>query len=364
MAEVEIRNYQNGDELNIILFLKQNFKNWPRPHEDISDINFWKWKYLDTPTKTKLITVAESENEIIGCHHSVFFSMKLYDEIKLGFIGADIAVHSKYRGKGIWKKMFQKTNDRIKELDLGFSYGITTNPTVKDGWKKMGEIFFPHHISLLYWIKDIRIHQQKSEMNLYKIGYLGLKILNSRSIRGKKSIPQLDNDLDVTKISYFGKEYETFWSRTREEYTFTIEKNLEYVNWRYCDERGGKYYVISANQGKEFLGFIVLKTVQSESGYNRGYVVDVQALPGRDDVVDALLRSGIEYFKKMDVNFVQALIIRDHPFEKTYLNNGFVRGKNHYSVLYQERQNEQYYEEFYNAPSKKIQFQFGDVDLI
>lgn len=364
MSGVEIRDYQNGDEYNIILFLKQVFNNWPRPLEDISDIDFWKWKYLDTPTRTKLITVAECDNEIVGCHHSAFFSMKLYDEVKLGFIGADIAVHPKHRGKGIWKKMFQKTNEKIKQLDLGFTYGITTNPIVKNGWIKMGETFFPHKISLLYWIKDISKHHKKSKMNLYKKGYLGLKVLNSRSIRGKKMRTQLDNDFDVSEISSFGKEYESFWSRTREENIFTIEKNQEYVNWRYCDERGGKYIVISANQEKEFLGFIVLKTIQSDSGYTRGYVVDVQALPGRADVVGALVQNGIDYFDETDVNFVQVLIIRGHPFEKTYLNNGFVRVNNNYAILYQERQNEPYYKEFYKAPKEKIHFHFGDTDYI
>lgn len=142
MDEVLIRDYQNGDENNITELLKLSFKGWPRPQEKLSDIKFWEWKYLDSPAKLKVITVAESNNEIVGCHHSSFFWVKLYNENRLGYIGGDIAVHPGYRGKGIWKKMVQKSTDKTKELDLGFSYGVTTNPVVKDGWEKMGKNSF------------------------------------------------------------------------------------------------------------------------------------------------------------------------------------------------------------------------------
>ena len=109
MDEALIRKYQEGDEEKIVELLQIIFPGWPRQQEKLSGIDFWKWKYLDTPAKQWVIVVAESNNKIIGCHHNAFFWMRLYDELKWGYVGGDIGVHPDYRGMGIWKKMVQRS---------------------------------------------------------------------------------------------------------------------------------------------------------------------------------------------------------------------------------------------------------------
>jgi GNAT superfamily N-acetyltransferase len=358
MNEVSIRQYQEGDEEKIVELLQTIFTGWPRQQENLSGIDFWKWKYLDTPPRQWVIVVAESNNEIVGCHHNAFFWMKLYDEKQWGYIGGDIGVHPEYRGKGIWKKMVQRSTEITKELDLAFSLGVTTNPIVVKGWEKMSEKFFPHKISLMYKIKDISLHIRKTGTSLKDLEYLTSRILTRDSSR-------VDiNDFTINEISSFDNKYGVFWNKTRGEHIYSVEKDREHVNWRYCDERGGKYHVEAAFDEEKFLGYIVLKNVQSKSGYLRGYVVDVQASKDRLDVVGALLGRGIEYFEENEVNFIQALIVEGHPFEKVYQQNGFVSVKNDYSILYQEWKNEDYFREFQNASSDQVQFQFGDIDLL
>jgi GNAT superfamily N-acetyltransferase len=359
MDEVLIREYQKDDENQIVELLKKIFPGWPRQQEKISGIDFWKWKYLDTPAEQWVIVVAESNNEIVGCHHNSFFWMKLYDEKKWGYIGGDIGVNPEFRGKGIWKKMVQKSTDITKELDLAFSIGITTNPIVKNGWEKMGEKFFPHPISLMYKIKDIGLHIRKTKLNPLKdLEYITSRILSRDSQKVEK------NKFDIKEISSFEKHYDNFWAKTRGEHVFSVEKDRDYVNWRYCDDRGGNYHVETIFNGAEFLGYIVLKIVPLESGYSRGYVVDVQASKTRINVVNALLQRGLEFFDENDVNFIQALIVEGHPFEKVYRKNGFAAVKNNYSILYQEWKNDEYFKELYDTSSEGVQFQFGDLDFL
>ena len=99
-------------------------------------------------------------------------------------------------------------------------------------------------------------------------------------------------------ISEYDERINTFWQNTRNDYHFIIEKNREYLNWRYCDLRSnlkGRYFVKQAEQNGEILGFIVIETRRKED-YSEGYIVDLLALPDRVDVVRKLLLDACLFF--------------------------------------------------------------------
>ena len=54
------------------------------------------------------------------------------------------------------------------------------------------------------------------------------------------------NDYKIFPIQYFDDRINVFWNKIRNEYNFITERNKDYLNWRYCDKRGGNHEVFIA----------------------------------------------------------------------------------------------------------------------
>jgi hypothetical protein len=100
-TDVIIREYEEGDEAQIVNLLKIGFNGWPKFDLTCSKREHWNWKFLDSPIKKKQITVAEADGEIIGCDHTLYNHVKIGNETYICGQAVDTAIHPDFRGKGI-----------------------------------------------------------------------------------------------------------------------------------------------------------------------------------------------------------------------------------------------------------------------
>jgi hypothetical protein len=142
-----------------------------------------------------------------------------------------------------------------------------------------------------------------------------------------------------------------------------MRRDRRYLNWRYCDPRGGKYIVRQAEKDGKVLGYCVLRINRSNPDNLKGYIVDQMALPNRDDVLNALTYDAVEYFYENGVNDVLVWVFDEHPFNKLYKRYGFVDVdfKPHLSFKYVLDEMEP---RFIDAKPEKLHFHFGDVDWL
>lgn len=91
-GHIKIRRYNQGDEAQIVDLLNLVFTNWPRIDLKVSSLEHWIWKHRDSPCKS-IVTVAESNEEIIGCWHRMIQKIKYGDHIDFISQGLDVAVH-------------------------------------------------------------------------------------------------------------------------------------------------------------------------------------------------------------------------------------------------------------------------------
>lgn len=147
-------------------------------------------------------------------------------------------------------------------------------------------------------------------------------------------------------------------------YHFIIERDRQYLNWRYCDKRGGDYKILQASEGERVTGYIVLRLNTINKEYPRGYIVDLLTLSGRLDVANALIRKAIDFFTDKGVNIVQALAINGHPYKDLLERNRFVNGMAKYYLSYRVIKPEKAIKEFESTPPEKLHFMFGDLDWI
>jgi hypothetical protein len=194
-----------------------------------------------------------------------------------------------------------------------------------------------------------------------KAGYLGAKALSK--LESKKTIKE-QSRFEITDISKFSVEINEFWENVKDDYDFIVEKTMDYLNWRYCDPRGGNYKTLLARDESQILGYIVYKLNRYREDYPIGYIMEVLALPGRMYVVDALIGVVVDRFDSMSVNVVHAQIVKGHPYESLLKRHSFVDSRIKPLLVYRAVDLGDELEKFMNAPPIRLHYQYGESDSI
>jgi hypothetical protein len=194
-----------------------------------------------------------------------------------------------------------------------------------------------------------------------KYGYLGAKALSKLE---PKKIIKKQSEFKIIEITRFGVEINRFWEEVKEGYDFIVEKTMDYLNWRYCDPRGGIYKVLLAKDESQVIGFIVYKINRYREDYPVGFIMEVLALPDRRDVVDALIKNVVSRFDSMGVNIVHAQIIKGHPYEALLKSYGFVDVRKKSYLNYSPVALGDELERFANASPHRLNYQYGESDSV
>jgi hypothetical protein len=155
---------------------------------------------------------------------------------------------------------------------------------------------------------------------------LGLNIVNifndlKRRITRKE---QQDKDYSLIEIDFFDDRINDFWNSIKETHDFIVVRNDKYLNWRYCDKRGGNYIIKIAEKDSKILGYIVYRVNRYVEEYPTGNIVDLLALEDRLDVAESLLESAWDHFRMEDVNLALFRMIEGHSYEKIAKRLGFI----------------------------------------
>jgi hypothetical protein len=172
-------------------------------------------------------------------------------------------------------------------------------------------------------------------------------------------------DIEVFNIKKFDKRINHFWNDTKDHYDLVAERNLEYLNWRYCDPRGGEYKVKIAEESNRVLGYIVSREKNSGEGFNQdsmGYIVDLFIAQDRFDVARILLDDVLKEFNHNSVNLIQSFVLKKHPYEGIFRKKGFLDSRAKPMTLYKKLGSKIKIKDL-NSP-KRLHLQYGDTDWI
>jgi hypothetical protein len=150
----------------------------------------------------------------------------------------------------------------------------------------------------------------------------------------------------------------------KEGYVFIVEKTMDYLNWRYCDPRGGFYKALLARDEGQVLGYIVYKMNRYREEYPVGNIMEVLALPDRNDVVDTLISVVVDRFDSLGVNIVHAQIVKGHPYEAWLKRHGFVDSRIKPFLWYRPVFLGDELEKFVNASPDRLHYQYGESDSV
>jgi hypothetical protein len=319
LPNIIIRAYENGDEKDIVESLKIAFPNWGGN----SPLDYWKWKFLDNPTRS-IIVVAESNGRVVGALHGVLLNVKMANSTVLSVYGCDAAVHPDFRGMGVHSKLLDLSSKIQHEKKVKFAYLQSRNPIVVKKFEELSRQQFPHYISYMVRIRDLDLHLKMRPVDnpgLVKYGFTVKKKINALKtlIIPTHSI----DDFSIQTVDKFDNSLDSFWEKIKTGYDFISDKSSLRLNWRYLDPRAGNFVVKRAVKDGEVLGFIVLE-YRNSGDYPEGFISDLLTLPNRLDVAEALINDACLYFERLSVNSTYFLVVRDHPLQKIVEKYGYV----------------------------------------
>ena len=357
----DVHLYKPGDEIEpgdvngIVELLKIAFPFWLNLK---APIDHWKWRYFEN-YHGSIVTVAKKGDRIIGVDHNMHQIVRINGSVYPCTFGSETATHPDFRGMGVWAKMRESNNKYREENKIAFSYSNSENPIVIKSSQRRKRSFFPHQMIEMKRMKDT----QHIDSLIKRSGFVFLKLLN-RISNLLMLEPKNEVSFVIIEITKFDEDIDKFIGKTESHYNFFIEKNHEYLNWRYCDPRGGKYIIKTAVDDSEILGYVVLELMNSENGLV-GNIADLLALPDRNDVAASLLRESCNYLDGLGVNSVDFGVVKGHPYQRISSSFGFID----MSIIQKmvtygnfEKIKKEYGELEKSSPDK-IYFNLGDVFL-
>jgi hypothetical protein len=225
---MEIRDYKCGDEEAILDLFEVVFRKR-------MSLNYWKWRFLDNPAGKTCIKLMWQDDQLVG-HYAVSpVSFKSGDDCFLSALSMSTMTHPDYGGRGIFTSLASSLYDYLHR-DRG----------VELVWG------FPNGNSHYGFIKNLRWSDIAVVHTLFK---------NISNIK-----PLICENIRITEK--FTNAHASVLKDVTAGFKFKVERNVEYLNWRYTHNPSNEYLIFEYNLGGN-VQFLVTKLYPSPIDKNK-----------------------------------------------------------------------------------------------
>lgn len=357
---LETRAFQSGDERGIVALLENVFNGWPNGHVGVDSLDHWIWKYRSDGHEGDVVVTLDGDR-IIGCHHGTCFVLRMGTRLFRSTYGSDMAVHVDYRGNRISRVQTDLLYSLRSQRGVESVLSLASNPrniaSLEKRWPR-----FPFHLENLVLIFDIDLHLKMIPMErslLMKYGFLGVSMLNN--LINRRKLVHLVYSFE--SLVHFDERFDAFLDSVNSGYDFMVGLSSEYLNWRYCDERAGEYLVHAVFSGTDLKGFYVLGFNRTIPGYPIGYVMDFLCLDDAD-LENALMNDLLDTVRKMNINIVNFLGVKNGRYEKLFNGFGFVNSLIDFHLFYKYFEEKDPFAVLSGVSSDRVYFSWGVHDTL
>jgi GNAT superfamily N-acetyltransferase len=315
-----VRAYEKGDENEIFELVKVVWGGKVPTKERWA--KGWSWMNIDNPAGASIIWLAPHDSMLVGQYPLVMENIKIGEKIVMGAQIADTMTHPEYRRQGIAFVLGKKALSQLRNEDgacvIGFPTPQAYKLHMKSGWIDICAFQImvkPLNINSIF--RSYLPHNKVLLKISTGIGSLILKILtmNEKSSR--------DDELMVTKISYFDDRFDNFWKRISNDYDIIIVRNKEYLNWRYVDVPNTDYSIYVAEKKKEICGYVVLGCYK-RGDLMLGFIYDIIAPLNQEEVLHCLMSKAVDHFREEKVDAIFSEMVVPKIYRRIFIKNGFI----------------------------------------
>ena len=120
-------------------------------------------------------------------------------------------------------------------------------------------------------------------------------------------------------IDRFDERVDVLFAEAAAAFDVIQVRDVAFLNWRFCDPRGGPFRVRIAEQDGQLLGYIALLVTHS-----RAAIADLLVLPERLDIARSLVADALDHFRREGAAAVAVRTVERHVYNEVFLDAGFI----------------------------------------
>jgi hypothetical protein len=349
--EVYTRQYQEGDDEEIVALLKTSFHYWEKRQQAV---DYWRWRYLQSPNKTH-IAISTVEDRIAGVGHCIQLKVKLGEKVVTASYDDDYATYPQYRKIGVYKAVTNLADSIKNDIGADFCYWITTNPIVLTKAMIHQQVTFSTPFSDLVRIRDVDRFLEK------------VPIENPQTLKTEFSntpatihIDDAERKIKLRDLDLFDEDFDRFYEKIVDGYDYIMMRNHQYMNWRFIQNPETTYKIKAAELDGEIVGYAVLE-VEDYDGYSIGSIFDLFTFQDRYDLVKSIFKELVAYFDSTGVECISVTTMCGHPYNEAATSLGFLNAT--YAADSHVRfwgYNDQFYNSLKLLKPNRIYFSYSD----
>ncbi|WP_157832408.1 GNAT family N-acetyltransferase [Candidatus Nitrosotenuis chungbukensis] len=252
-----IRFLEAGDAKNLKKFYDEAYGSKHILHSPIHQ----DWQFKKNPFNTfnrVTIVLDENENEITSHCGLIPVELKVLNSTRSALWHVSFFTLERYRGQGLGTKLIQYSNNLCDfSMVLNGSDG-TKKIYVNTGGKDLGNL--NRYVGLL----DKNRVEEFSRITIPKNQLNFVSNLNP----------------DFKRVFNLDQKYEKFWEKVKEKFPITVNRTMEYLDWRYLKHPLLDYHFMILEKNNELVGFTVLRFEDKNEVLKAIRIVDLVVLSG------------------------------------------------------------------------------------
>lgn len=261
----------------------------------------FEWMFLQCPHGEGCRYVAVVGDKIVGTHGTIPIKMYYRQQEILGSLSIWAMAHPDYRRQGMFETLGRRVYDRLGEMGIPLTHAFP-NPNSYHGF-----------IHKLGWLDIATLDMYVRPIDLKAVVGKVIRIPPIPQIVGAALSPffrvkaPADGDFRLCAIYRFDSRADALIEARSKAHEVIVKRDAAYLNWRYIDSPYWKYHVIAAETDSELLGYVVVRCLEA-FGLTGGMIMDIAALPGRADVLDALAKHAVVYSAEQGMDVSVAMV--------------------------------------------------------
>ena len=247
----EFKKDERIKQFSVEIYKKSDFKELMNLYEKVfphyKSKELWSWKNEQNPFGKYYTFLMKDKELIIGAYSVAPREFSIYGKQCSCVQSLDTMTDQNYCGRGISTFLANLTYEYARLNGKRFVYGFPNNSSIYMFEKKLD------------WINC-------GQITLF---IKGLTQITTPSIN--------DISFYIREVKFFTQEIDEFWDMQKKFHPLIIEKNMNYLNWRYINHPFVKYgkFLVFDKKTDEIIAYFILKKYKDKIGNITGHIVDL-----------------------------------------------------------------------------------------
>ncbi len=280
-----IRDYREGDEQGILDLLVASFGRWPPTDIRVPAIDHLRWKLAGGRGGPQY--VVDCAGKIVGFRTLASPRWRFQGRVLKGTRLGDLAIHPDYHSRGVMKALWELTLTSANE-SYDVNVAISRHPWVQS------------------YMRQSRMYEAANTIEWLELDIRPLA-------RGRAC------GVEVAAVSGFDGRFDDLVRLASEPFDFTLERDRDYLTWRYADERAGRVMIFEGEENGELAGYAVLALSRGKA-----FLADLLTLPGKNRALTALVEHAALQAAAEGMGELRCWCPAVHPYRDRLFGLGFV----------------------------------------